>query len=250
MRSRRNVLFLAIAALAFVLACRAGDLAQSIRQSRAGVTAVAANPVSSEPSATPSSVGLADTPTEAATGALTEPPTETQAAIATEPSTDTPEPADTSTPRPTRTPPPPTLKPPPTQTFTPAPTPGPTRCPYQYCVIKAECVPGENIRATGYVYQNGVAVNGVVARVASSFGGAKQAADFSTGHDPVNPRNLWPGHDGYYQVGISEGLVKAGTWVIFLIDANKQPISEGRSFTTDAQQTGNSCQVGVTDFGS
>jgi hypothetical protein len=251
MASLRNVLFLAVAASLFVLACRVGDLAQTIRQSRAGVTTAETNAISPEAGATSSLLGLADTPTEAAAETPSEPPTEALVPSLTEAPTEVSVPADTSTPRPTRKPAPPTRVPPPTETYTPAPPPGPTRCPYQYCVIKADCIPGENIRAIGYVYSNGVPVNGVLVRVAQDFNGARVADDFVSGHDPVNKRTLWPKHEGYYQVGVSEGLIKAGTWVVFLIDTgSKQPISEGRSFTTDAQQTGSSCQVAVTDFGS
>ena len=246
-----NTFALILTALAVILGCRAGDLAESIRESRAGATAVAANPTRAEPSGTATLVALVESPTEAATEAATETIAETLEPSPTEAPTDTPEPVETTTPRPTRTPAPPTRRPPPTQTFTPAPPPSPTRCPNQFCVIKTDCIPGENIRATGHVYSNGVLQSGVTVRVSTDYSGARAAGDFVTGHDPINPRVLWPGHEGYYQVGISEGLAKAGTWVVFLIDAgSKQPISEGRSFTTQAEQTANSCQIGVTDFGS
>jgi hypothetical protein len=242
-----NAFLLFLAALGVILGCRAGDLAASIRQSRAGVTAVAANPTRPRPSATATLVALVETPTEAAT----ETPTETLEPSPTEAPTDTPEPAETATPRPTSTPAPPTRIPPPTQTFTPAPPPSPTRCPDQFCVIKSDCIPGQDTRAIGHVYSNGVPLNGARVRVSYANGGAPAAADFISGHDPVNPQNLWLGHDGYYQVGIREGAPFDGNWWVFLVDdAGNNVISEGRWFKTTDVTTGTSCQIGVTDFGS
>jgi hypothetical protein len=245
--SPNSFFVLILASFAVVLGCRASDLADSIRQRRAGATAVAANTVRPKPSATETLVALVETPTEVPT----ETETETLEPSPTGAPTDTPEPSETSTPSATRTPAPPTRIPPPTQTFTPAPPPPPTRCPDQLCVIKTDCLSGQDTRAIGHVYANGAPLNGVTVRVSYDYGGAPVAGDFISGHDPINPRNLWPGHDGYYQVGISEGSAKAGTWWVFVIDpSSKEPVSEGRTFTTQAQQTPDSCQIGVTDFGN
>lgn len=216
---------------------------------------VAVNPTRPRLRATATRAELVDVPTEAApelpTEVPAEAPTETLEPSPTEAPTDTPEPAESSTPRPTRTPAPPTKIPPPTETFTPAPPPAPTRCPNQFCIVKADCLPGENTRAIGHVFGNGVPLNDVLVRVSTDYAGAKVADDFFSGHDPVNRNVLDSTNPGYYQVGISDGSVKPGTYVVFLIDrGTKQPISEGRSFTVDATQTGNSCQIGVTDFGS
>lgn len=236
---------LALVALGVIWGCRASDIVDGIRLNRSPATAVAVS--TSRPTRRPTvpAVALADTPSDVAT----EVPTDTVEPEVTDVPADTAVPVDTATPRPTRTPAPPTRKPPPTQTFTPAPPAPPTRCPYQFCIIKTDCQPGENTRAIGHVYSNGLPVNGVKVRVANAFGGDKVAADYTSGYNPTN-KILDPAFAGYYQVGIIEGKPKGGTWVVFVVDTFKQPISEGRSFTTDAVQTGNSCQIGVTDFGS
>ncbi len=232
-------------AFAMIFDCRAAELVSNLRQRRTGVTAVAAQAARRTPSPTAARVAPVETPTETPTT----PPTATLEPSPTEFPSDTPEPADTATPRPTSTPVPPTRKPLPTQTFTPAPPPSPTRCPQEYCVTKATCIPDNNTRATGIVYENGVPKNGVRVRVSYADGGAPAAADFISGHDPINRDKLDPHNPGYYQVGIREGAAFDGNWWVFLMDDTGQnEISEGRWFKSTAVVTASSCQVGITDF--
>ncbi len=224
--------------LAVLLGCRLTDALGSLTQLRAGATAVAVN----KPSPIANSSGNAGPllPTDT----LTPLPTDT-----TEPSP-TPQPSDT--PLPTNTPAPtatraPTRRPTATLTFTPSPIPSPTRCPQQFCVVKATCIPGGDTRATGHVYSGGTPINGIKVWVANSYPGAP-VGTFITGHDPINPQNLDPNNPGYYQVGIMEGAPNAGNWWVFLVDSSNHVISEGRFFNTQDQQTANSCQIGITDF--
>lgn len=250
-----RVVALGLSALAIILACRASDLVTGSRQIPAAGTTVAVRSSRPRPSLTPAEASPVDAPTEAAietpTEAATEAPTETLEPSATEPPTDTPVPVDTDTPRPTRTPGPPTRVPSPTETFTPAPPPTPTRCPDQFCVIKMDCIPGQDTRAIGHIYQNGVPLNGIRVRVSYDYGGSKVAADFISGHDPINRDKLDPLNPGYYQIGISEGAAQDGNWWVFLVDqGGNNTISEGRWFKTANVTTDNSCNIGVTDFGS
>lgn len=236
--SPRKIFFLAIFALTVIWSCRAADLANDLRAQRAGATTVpTVNVAVEEPS-----------PTETL-AAVTELPTDTLEPEPTELPTDTSAPTNVPTPRATRTPAPPTRPLPPTATFTPAPPPSPTRCPDKYCVIKANCVPGDNTRAIGTVYENGVPKNGIRVRVSYDYGGAPVAEDFISGHDPVNRQNLDPAHPGYYQVGIRDGSALDGNWWVFLMDEKQNVISEGRYFKTTDVVTADSCQIGVTDFG-
>ncbi len=92
-------------------------------------------------------------------------------------------------------------------------------------------------------------MNGIRVRVSHDYGGAKVAADFISGRDPINPQLFDPAHPGYYQVAILDGQTTDGTWWVFLLDNNLNIISEGRMFQTTKAVTGNSCQVAVTDFG-
>lgn len=184
---------------------------------------------------------LMESPTEPIT------PPETTDALAnkapTEPSDNTPtDLPPTPKPRPTHTPTP-------TETAPPILSPTPSRCPQIYCVIKSDCQPGENTRAIGTVYDNGVPVNGITVRVSTGYQGSRAAADFLSGHDPINTSALYPDHAGYYQIGIVEGSPHAGTWWVFLLDDKGNVISEGHSFTTQEVETANSCQIGITDFG-
>jgi hypothetical protein len=115
-------------------------------------------------------------------------------------------------------------------------------------VVKIACLSGENTRAIGVVYENGVPKNGVRVRVSFDYGGAAVAADFISGHDPINPNVLDPQHPGYYQIGISEGATQDGNWWVFIVDDQNRTISDGRWFKTDAIVSGSSCNIGVTDF--
>ncbi len=228
---------------AIILDCRAAELVNSLRQRRPAVTSIAAQPTQSTHSPTATEVALVETPTD------TRVPSETLEPSPTELPTDTLEPIVTATPRPTSTPAPPARKPTSTQTFTPVPPPSPTRCPQEYCVTKATCVPDGNTRAIGTVDENGVPKNGVRVRVSYADGGAPAAADFISGHDPINRDRLDPAHPGYYQVGIMEGAAFDGNWWVFLVDDKGEEISEGRWFKTVNVTTSDSCNVGVTDFG-
>ena len=183
------------------------------------------------------------TPPEAAGAVVSKFPTEAPV----NPPTDNP---PTNIP-PTREPPPPrpTRTPTPTETAAPVVSPTPSRCPQIYCVIKSDCQPGENTRAIGTVYDNGVPVNGVKVRVSTGYQGSPAAADFLSGHDPINTSALYPDHAGYYQIGIVEGSPHAGTWWVFLLDDKGNVISEGHSFITQDVESPNSCQIGITDFG-
>ncbi len=100
------------------------------------------------------------------------------------------------------------------------------------------------------VFENGIPKNGVRVRVSYADGGPRLngVPDFISGHDPINPQNLDPTHPGYYQIGIQEGAALDGNWWVFLVDDNGNEISAGRWFKTTNVVTGNSCQVGVTDF--
>ncbi len=169
-------------------------------------------------------------------------PSETNLPTPTElpgPPTDTPEPTETFTITP---------RPSPTQTPTITPTPGPTACPKDYCVIASSCRPDTNTRAIGTVYDKGGPVNGVRVRVSYADGGPPIVNDFISGHNPISPQELDPAHPGYYQIGIAEGQPVDGNWWVFLVDDKGKEISVGRWFKTTAVTTGNSCQVGVTDF--
>jgi hypothetical protein len=240
-----QILSFLLLALALVLGCRATDfasrVADGVRQRVSHLTARATKPAAT---LTPTSLAaaLAETETETPTDTPEPSPTETPLP------TDTLEPTVVPTPLPTRPPAPPTRRPPPTMTFTPAPPPAPTRCPDEYCVVKATCIPGHDTRAIGHVYDNGVPVNGVRVRVSNSDGGAAVAADFISGRDPVNPSIFDPNNPGYYQIGIMEGAPNAGNWWVFLIGDNGAVISEGGFFNTQDVQTPNSCQIGITDF--
>lgn len=116
-------------------------------------------------------------------------------------------------------------------------------------MTKATCVPDSNTRAIGTVYENGVPKNGVRVRVSFADGGAPAAAEFISGHDPINRDKLDPAHPGYYQIGIAEGAAFDGNWWVFLVDDHGEEISEGRWFKTTNVTTSDSCNVGVTDFG-
>ncbi len=198
-------------------------------------------------------VALKSSPTKPPTFTLA-PPTSTRAPTNTPFPTNTRPPTNVPTDTPTRTfTPLPTDTPTatntliPTATKTSIPTATPTHCAQQYCVIAASCSPGENTRAIGTIYVNGIPKNGVRVRVSYEYGGPPIVNDFISGHDPNNPSQLDPTRPGYYQIGIQEGAPQAGNWWVFLIDGDTN-ISEGRLFNTQDQYTSSSCQIGTTDF--
>ncbi len=188
----------------------------------------------------------ADTPEVSTT--LTPSPTLTPTRVLTPTQMLIPTPVLSPTPRATPTSTRPSATALPTRTFTPAFTPTPTRCAYKYCVTLADCKPGNNTRAIGTVYENGVPKSGVRVRVSYSDGGPPVVSDFISGNNPTSPNFPDPNHPGYYQIGIREGSAFEGNWWVFLIDDKQRQISDGHFFKTSGIVTGNSCQVGITDF--
>ncbi len=276
-----QVFIFVLCTLAVIWSCRAGDVISSWQKGNpvAGTAAVSQGTQSQgtttptgEPPVRPSATSSVAPPTE------TEEPTETPEPGETSEPTGEPSvrPSATAVATATSTVTPPTGEPPvrpsatavvapptplttetstlpdetssPTEPSTPELTPTPTRCPYKYCVKLVDCWPGNNTRAIGTVYENGVPKSGVRVRVSYSDGGPPVVDDFITGRNPISPNFSDPNHPGYYQIGIREGSAYDGNWWVFLIDEKERQISEGRFFKTTDVVTSSSCQVGITDF--
>jgi len=183
------------------------------------------------------------TPTGAATRTVPR-PTFTRAAPTPLP-TDTPSPAKPGTTRPA------TLRPVPTRTPTPGPTqppPPPTSTPDPYAGFlykpgKLTCITSPNTRIQGTVYTGGAKQDNVFVRVSSGEDAPPAIDDALTGTDPTDIKHIDPALQGQYRLGLYEGKQKGGTWFVYVLGAEKEPISPKVRVVTSEGPGKNTCTV-------
>lgn len=134
----------------------------------------------------------------------------------------------------------------------PTATPGPAGCSKQYCVVYHGCVPdSSNTVVEGYVYNNGVPLNGVVVRVAKEQGAYPLVDDFVSGNSAVNPGQPDPNNPGHYILQIVAGAPREGNWWVFVVDVpnGTKQISEAQFIhTNDDPFNPANCQHAMVDF--